>query len=71
MKDLFAGSAIRQKRAKGKKLEKWEEEFLHEHRSLVILENKTSEEEQKRIAAEEAAVDALFKGCTDRWRTEP
>ena len=54
--------AIRQKRAKGKKLEKWEEEFLHEHRSLVILENKTSEEEQKRIAAEEAAVDALFKG---------
>ena len=54
--------AIRQKRAKGKKLEKWEQEFLHEHRSLVILENKTSEEEQKRIAAEEAAVDALFKG---------
>ena len=28
----------------------------------MILENKTSEEEQKRIAAEEAAVDALFKG---------
>lgn len=40
---------IRQKRAKGKKLEKWEEEFYKENKSLIDFEKKVhrSEEEKK------------------------
>lgn len=53
--------AIRQKRAKGKKLEKWEQEFLRDNRYLVELKTRISEEEQKQRDAEQAAVDALFK----------
>lgn len=53
--------AIRQKRAKGKKLEKWEQEFLRENRSLVELKEKVTGEEQIRRQQEQAAVDALFK----------
>lgn len=39
---------IRQKRAKGKKLEKWEQEFYKENKSLIDFQNKPkrSEEEQ-------------------------
>ena len=37
---------IRQKRAQGKKLEKWEHEFLRKHKELVILR---TDEEQKAI----------------------
>lgn len=46
---------IRQKQAKGKKLEKWEEEFLVENRNLVELQNKQT--------AEEKAVQEYF----DKW----
>lgn len=37
---------IRQKRSQGKKLEKWEHEFLRKHKELVILR---TDEEQKAI----------------------
>lgn len=38
--------SIRSKRAKGKKLEKWEEEYYREHRKMVELPRKLTAEEQ-------------------------
>lgn len=38
---------IRQKRAKHKKLEKWEEEYYRENKAMIDLRTKLSEEEQK------------------------
>jgi hypothetical protein len=39
--------SIRSKRAKGKKLDKWEEEYLKEHRKMVELPKKLTQEEQE------------------------
>lgn len=39
--------SIRQKKARGKKLEKWEKEFERENTELVRLEKKVSKEEQR------------------------
>ena len=39
--------SIRSKRAKGKKLEKWEQEFYQEHRKMVDLPQKLTTEEQE------------------------
>lgn len=38
--------SIRSKRAKGKKLDKWEEEYIREHRKMVELPKKLTKEEQ-------------------------
>lgn len=38
--------SIRSKRSKGKKLEKWEEEYLRDHRSMVELPKKLTVEER-------------------------
>lgn len=38
---------LRDKKLKGKKLEKWEQEFVRENRSLVELKRKYSKEEQE------------------------
>lgn len=53
--------AIRQKRAKGKKLEKWEQEFLSENRALVEIRRKASEEDEELLRKEQDAVDAMFR----------
>lgn len=42
---------IRSKRARGKKLEKYEQEFYREHKSLVDLRRKRTSEEQSEIDA--------------------
>lgn len=47
---------IRNKRAKGKKLEKWEEEYVRENRSVVELKTRLSEEQ----IAEEKRLEDLF-----------
>lgn len=39
--------SIRSKRMKGKKLEKWEEEFYREHKKMIDLPQKLSREEQE------------------------
>ena len=39
--------SIRAKRAKGKKLDKWEEEYIREHRKMVELPKKLTAEEQE------------------------
>lgn len=41
--------SIRSKQKKGKKLEKWEQEFLRDNREIVELKTKTSKEEQSFI----------------------
>ena len=40
---------IRQKKAKGKKLEKWEQEFYRNNKNLCDLKKRYTEEEQKEI----------------------
>lgn len=47
---------IRQKKAKNKKLEKWEQEFYRKNRSLVDLNQKRPE----RSAEEKEALKRLF-----------
>lgn len=48
--------SIRHKKAKGKKLEKWEEEFYKENKSLINLKNRKSERSQE----EQEALRKLF-----------
>lgn len=47
---------LRQKMSKGKTLEKWERDFVNEHRELVIIQHKKTEEEK----AEDDFVNSLF-----------
>ena len=47
--------------SKGKKLEKWEQEFKRENSDLVNLKANLSDEEKDLRRREQEAVDALFK----------
>ncbi len=47
---------LRQKMAKKKSLDKWEREFVNEHRRLVMIQRKKTDEEK----AEEDFVNSLF-----------
>ena len=40
---------IRQKRAKGKKLEKWEQEFYVNNKDICVIKTKYTQEEQEEI----------------------
>jgi len=51
---------IRQKRAKGKKLEKWEIEFFNSHKEMIIIHEKLTEEEQAELDAEEQLINELI-----------
>ena len=51
---------IRQKRARGKKLEKWEIEFFNSHKELIVIKDKLSDQEQAEIDAEEALINELL-----------
>lgn len=44
--------SIRSKRAKGKKLDNWEVEYLREHRNMVELPKKLSKEEEELLNSE-------------------
>jgi hypothetical protein len=44
--------SIRGKRAKGQKLEKWELDFLREHRKMIDLPQKITSEEQEILNSE-------------------
>lgn len=50
---------IRGKRAKGKKLEKWERDFYNEHKELVDIKEKLSPEQQAELDAEEDFINNL------------
>lgn len=52
--------AIRQKRAKGKKLEKWEQEYINENKNVVLLKPKLTEEQKAEREEEKKAIDDLF-----------
>ena len=51
---------IRDKKAKGKKLEKWELEYIQEHKEIVLLREKLNEKEQLEREAEKNAVNELL-----------
>ena len=51
---------IRDKKAKGKKLEKWELEYIQEHKDIVLLREKLTEKEQLEREAEKNAVNELL-----------
>ena len=51
---------IRDKKAKGKKLEKWELEYIQEHKEIVLLKEKLTEKEQLEREAEKNAVNELL-----------
>lgn len=51
---------IRDKKAKGKKLEKWELEYIQEHKEIVLLREKLTEKEQLEREAEKNAVNELL-----------
>ena len=40
---------IRSKKAKGKKLEKWENEFYKSNKDMIVLQKKYSKEQQTEI----------------------
>lgn len=48
--------SLRQKRAKGKKLEKWEQEFWQQNKDICVLKKRLSQEEME----ERARLDALL-----------
>lgn len=54
--------SIRNKKARGKKLEKWEQEYIRENKNLVLLKEKKSEEDIKREQAEKEALKKLLHG---------
>jgi len=47
---------IRQKKAKGKPLEKWEQEYIRENKDIVLLKDKLTEEE----IAEQQLLEEIF-----------
>jgi len=52
--------AIRSKRAKGEKLEKWERDYLREHKETVLLKRKLTDEERREEEEEERRLEELF-----------
>lgn len=50
---------IRAKKAKGKKLEKWEQEFYKEHKELIEIKHKLTAEEQVQEKAELDFINSL------------
>lgn len=52
--------SIRSKMAKGKKLEKWEKEYLRDNRKMVTIQRKMSKEEQLRDEEEKRLLDELL-----------
>lgn len=50
---------IRQKRARGKSLEKWEQELFNTHKEMIIIHEKLTAEEQAELDEEQAYIDSL------------
>lgn len=51
---------IRQKRAKGKRLEKWEIEFFNSHKEMIQIKEKITDEEQEQLDEEERLLNELL-----------
>ena len=50
---------IRQKRAAGKRLEKWEREFYYSHKEIIDIRERLSAAEQAELDREQAYIDSL------------
>lgn len=60
---LFSQVAhIRSKMAKGKKLDKWEKEFVREHKELITLKVRMSEEDRRKEDEDAAFLKELIGG---------
>ena len=51
---------IRSKQAKGKKLEKYEQEFLSENKNLVVIKPRMTAEEKRQLEEDEALLLKLL-----------
>lgn len=51
---------IRQKKAKGKKLEKWEREFEKEHKDMILLKEKQTEKQQREDREDEEFLSTII-----------
>ena len=51
---------IRQKKAKGKKLEKWEREFEREHKDMIVLKERLTREQQIEEQADEEFLKTII-----------
>ena len=51
---------IRSKQSKGKKLEKYEQEFLEENKNLVVIKQRLTEEEKRQMEEDEALLLKLL-----------
>lgn len=54
--------SIRSKKEKGKKLEKWEQEYIQENKSVVLLKRQLTETEKAELETEKEAIKNLFGG---------
>ena len=52
--------SIRQKKATGKKLEKWEQEYIRENKDVVLLKDKLTEQEKREREEDEKALMDLL-----------
>lgn len=52
--------ALRDKKAKGKKLEKWEQDFIRENKNVILLHSKKTDEDRAREEAEKKALAELL-----------
>ena len=52
--------SIRQKRATGKKLEKWEQDYIRDNKDLVLLKDKLTEQEKREREEDEKALKELL-----------
>jgi hypothetical protein len=52
--------SLRSKRAKGKKLEKWEQEFISENKDIVNLKRKLTDSEREEEAKEQEVLSQFF-----------
>lgn len=51
---------VRSKRAKGKKLEKWEQEFFNHNKDVIILKEKLTDEEAEELEREKKFLEEIF-----------
>lgn len=52
--------SIRQKRATGKKLEKWEQDYIRDNKDVVLLKDKLTEQEKREREEDEKALKELL-----------
>ena len=52
--------SIRQKKSTGKKLEKWEQDYIRDNKDVVLLKDKLTEQEKREREEDEKALKELL-----------